>query len=377
VQSFARLLTQLGHEVHVFATHYPGYEDPADYPVHRYPGILTPIEQGYNIAVPFWPAMIKIMRQSKLQIIHTQSPFLLGVAGARWAKYLGIPLVTTNHTLYTEYVHYSPFPPLVSKVSVVAWVRVYCNRADEVIVPTEPIRDVLRGYGVTKPISALSTGIDLRRIRSADPTGLRRKYSIPQKAELIVFVGRLVKEKNVDVLLESFRLIAEHRPMAYLLIVGGGPEECALRKKAREYGLTRRIRFAGWQSPDERNGHLRAGDLFLYPSVSDTQGLVLCEAMAAGLPCVAADAFGSSAVVRHGVDGLLTPDAADAQAKAVTRLLSQPERLKEMSYNAFHGAERFSEEIAVQNLLRIYDSALSRPPRPRSLFMHNLSNLSG
>jgi glycosyltransferase involved in cell wall biosynthesis len=108
VQSFARNLTAMGHEVHVFAAHYPGYEDPGDYPVHRYPGILTHLEQGYNVAVPFWPSMIPIMRKARLQLIHTQSPFLLGMAGARWSRLLGLPLVTTHHTLYTEYVHYSP-----------------------------------------------------------------------------------------------------------------------------------------------------------------------------------------------------------------------------------------------------------------------------
>lgn len=369
VQSFAQHLTDLGHEVHVFAPDYPEYQDPDDYPVHRYPGILTPYEQGYNIAVPFWPPMISIMREARLQVIHTQSPFLLGVAGARWAKWLNIPLVMTHHTLYTEYVHYAPLPPAVARIGVVAWTRLYCNRADRVIVPTEPIRDVLLDYGVERPIRIVPTGIDLSAVRSADPSGVRERYGIPTDAELIVFVGRLAKEKNLHTLLDAFARIALWRPKAHLMLVGGGQEEEALRARVKEYGLEERVVFTGWLKPFERNCHLKAGDLFLYPSVTDTQGLVLCEALAAGLPCVAANAYGSKAVLRHGEDGLLAEATPEELSKAALQMLDGSERLRQTSLAAAEGAERFSERSATERLLSVYEEVLTepRPPRPRIL----------
>lgn len=367
VQSFAKHLTEMGHEVHVFAPHYPDYEDPDDYPVHRYPGILTPYEQGYNIAVPFWPPMVQIMRKARLQIIHTQSLFLLGVAGARWSRWLGLPLVMTHHTLYTEYVHYAPLPPAVARVGVVAWTRIYCNRAHRVIVPTEPIRQVLLDYGVTRPISVVSTGIDLSAVRTADPSGIRESYGIARDAELIVFVGRLAKEKNLDTLIDAFRLIAAQLPKAHLMLVGGGQEEASLRNRVQEYGLRSRVTFAGWLTPHERNRHLRSGDLFLYPSVTDTQGLVLCEALAAGLPCVAADAYGSKEVIRHGEDGLLAPPTAEALAKGALEILCRQDRREILSRQAAEGAERFSERSATERLLSVYEEVLKEPCRPPSL----------
>lgn len=371
VQSFAKHLTEMGHEVHVFAPYYPGYTDPDDYPVHRYPGILTPYEQGYNVAVPFWPPMIQIMRQARLEIIHTQSPFLLGVAGARWARWLGIPLVMTHHTLYTEYVHYVPLPPVTARIGVVAWTRLYCNRADRIIVPTEPIRQVLLDYGVTRPICVVPTGVDLSAVRSADPIGIREQYGIAPDAEMIIYVGRLAREKNLCTLVDAFALISAQRPKAHLMLVGGGQEEEALKAQMKRLGLSERVTFAGWQKPHERNRHLRAGDLFLYPSVTDTQGLVLCEALAAGLPTVAAAAYGAKAVIRHGEDGLLVPPTPEALAGGALELLSQPELLAARASKASEGSERFSERAATERLLSVYRAVLDepRPPRPRLLHL--------
>ncbi|MBW3624934.1 MAG: glycosyltransferase [Armatimonadetes bacterium] len=377
VQSFAKHLTRMGHEVHVFAPHYPGYVDTSDYPVHRYPGILTPYEQGYNIAVPIWPSMVPIMRQARLQIIHTQSPFVLGTAGARWARWLNLPLVMTNHTLYTEYVHYVPLPKVVSRIGVVAWTRLYCNRTDRVIVPTEPIRQVLLDYGVTRPICVAPTGVDLSAVRAADPAGIREQYGIAPDAELIVFVGRLAKEKNVCTLIEAFTRIAAARSKAHLMLVGGGQEEVTLRALVKEQGLESRVTFAGWQKPRSRNRHLRAGDLFLFPSVTDTQGLVLCEALAAGLPCVAADAYGSKAVIRHGEDGLLVEATPDALARGALDLLVEPGRRERMAKTAAEGADRFSERAATERLLSIYEDALAEPRPSRPRIFHAMAGFEG
>jgi glycosyltransferase involved in cell wall biosynthesis len=189
-------------------------------------------------------------------------------------------------------------------------------------------------------------------------------------------VSRLVKEKNLDMLIDAFRIIARSWPKAVLMLVGGGPEEESLRKRVEDFGLANRVVFTGWQSPDDRNRHLRAGDLFIFPSLTDTQGLVLCEAMAAGLPCVAVNAMGAAAVVRRNVDGVLSEGTSHGLANATMELLRDPERFAAMSTNALKGSARFSEAVAARRLLDVYDSALSRPRRPRPRIMHSLSSLS-
>jgi len=367
VETFARELTEMGHEVHVFAPRYGGYTDKWPFRVHRCPSVKTPFAPDYRVPVPLpwaaWPAV----RSAGIELVHTQSPFPAGWVGAYLAKRLGVPLVTTYHTVYEEYVHYARcVPQSISKRFVVALSRAYCNHADLVIVPTEPVISLLRSYGVRVPIRAVATGVDVDAAASARPADLRAEFGLPAGARVVLYAGRVAKEKSVDVLLAAFARMARVREDVYLVVVGGGPWEEGARQYAAALGVMDRVRFAGFVPRWKLYGYYRAGDLMLFPSRTDTQSMVLCEALAAGLPCVAVDVLGPSAVVRHGIDGLLVDGGAEPLAEAVLGLLADPDRLARMSQNAREGAVRFGRRACAQSLLSAYQEAAQQKRRGRA-----------
>lgn len=363
VDTLAKELVKLGHEPHVFAPRYRDHQDHRSYPVHRLSSGPAPGAPDYRFAYPVSPGFSRALRALQPDVIHTQSPFLLGWAGVYWSRRLGVPLVTTLHTIYEEYVHYARWVPgALARQVVIGLTRWHSDRAHAVIVPTEPIQHLLRGYGVRGRIEVVPTGIPLERFEEADPAGIREAHGISPRAPLVLYAGRLAKEKNLEVLLDAFGRVHRAYPESRLLLVGGGPMLEATQALARRMALEHAVVFAGFRSPEETRRYYRAADLFLYPSVTDTQGLVLCEALAAGLPCVAADRFGAKAVVRHEVDGLLVPPEADALADAVLSLVADPARHARMRREALSGADRFATHHAVQRLLEVYRSVLGDSP---------------
>lgn len=362
VNTFARSLSQQGWEVHIFAPHYPGYTDPPGLKVHRTPSVVTPFARDYPIALPLGLRWGKFLEKEQFDIIHTQAPFGLGWSGVFWGRRYHIPLITTHHTLYTEYVHYiGPwFPHPLLRRMIRRWCALFCNLAEKVIVPTEVIKDLLISWGVKKPLYVLPTPVDLQTLQRATGKGVRERFCIPEEAFLILFVGRLAQEKNVRVLMETFSLISKEVPQAFLLILGSGPLEGECQRWANQPTLKERVRLAGCVLPPLRDQCYASADLFLYPSVTETQGMVLCEALAVGLPCVVADSMGAKAVVRHGVDGLRVPPQPEKMARAVIELFYNPTRLKEMSEQARIGAERFSIEKCTQDLIKIYSLVLGK-----------------
>ncbi|HEY3285304.1 MAG TPA: glycosyltransferase family 4 protein [Armatimonadota bacterium] len=359
VDTLASGLQSLGHSVCVLAPSYPGFEEAAAYPVIRLPSAPTPGVKEYRYPLPFSPPMSAALRRFAPDVLHTQAPFVFGWAGLYLARRLRVPLVTTLHTLYAEYVHYVHWVPApLARWAVVKVIRGHCNRADAVIVPTDPIRDLLRSYGVRRGLEVVPTGIPLDRFAEADPTGIREAHGIPLSAPLALYAGRLAQEKNLPTLLDAFRLVLKARPEARLLMVGGGPNLEQTRHRAEAMGIGESVHFAGAKTPDETRRYYRAADLFLYASVTDTQGLVLCEALAAGLPCVAADRYGTKAVVREGLDGFRVEPEPAALSEGVLRLIDDPELRSRMSRTALEGAQRFSTQASVERLLEVYRSVL-------------------
>ena len=347
------------HEVEVFAPRYQGYEDPAgSVQVHRFPSYRWPLQPDYPLAVPSSRRLYSLFRAANFDVAHTHSPFALGQAGLRWARRAGIPVVTTYHTLYVEYAHYAPLFPRAA----VRWVlrrlsTRYCSACDAVAVPTEPIRQVLREYGVTQPISVIPTGLRLTPPRAPDPAYPRQSLGIPPKAPLVLYAGRLAREKNLEVLFAAFGHVARTMPDAWFLVSGNGPLESEARRLAAATGVGSRIAFAGWTPPERMPLVYAAADVFAFTSPTDTQGLVLTEAKAAGLPAVSVDAYGPGVVVKHGVDGLLTPNDPAAVGEALLRILRDPELRRQMAEAALRESLRFSIQATTAAYERLYDEA--------------------
>lgn len=362
INTFNRELRRLGHTCYVFAPGYPGYVD--DEPgIFRFRSIKAPTNPDFRLAVPLSLSVVKRLRSLKVDVIHTHSPFLLGGLGARCAHKLGLPLVFTYHTLYEEYVHYSPVARGLAKRLMRKISRDYCNKCDIVITPTQVIRDLLLQYSVQTEIAVNPTGIDLSQYENLDRNWLRLKYGIPADHRILLFAGRLGEEKNVRFLLRAFAMIAEGNPKTTLVLVGGGPLREELERLADDTGLASRVVFTGPMPPSDMPKAYAGGDIFVFASKTDTQGMVITEAMAAGLPVVAVRAYGAANMVDDGVNGLLTTDDEQEFARAVTSLLTDTSLLNRLAARTREKADEMSSARCAKRLEEVYRSAVASRDR--------------
>ena len=336
----------------VLSPGYPSAKNEKD--IFRYPS-LPSTYPGYRLAIPVPGMHFNALKETGVNIIHSHSPYQLGQLSRHYARKLKIPYVFTMHTMLSQYMHYVPLLPeelLVGLTS--AYIRSFCNRVDCVIAPTKKVMEELKSIGVSARIEVVPTGIDLSLAKAADPSGIRYKHGIPKHAKVLLFVGRLAKEKNLDFLLEAFGKIRGERSDIFLLVAAGGPMENELRSKA-----IKNVIFAGAISYPEIFNYYAASDLFVFSSLSETQGLVLVEAMACGIPQVAVSAQGVSDVVVDGVTGFLTAASMDDFTGKVETLLKDDalySKLSEGSRSTAHNI--YSKEAFARKIEQVYESVL-------------------
>ncbi|MEN6372634.1 MAG: glycosyltransferase [Armatimonadota bacterium] len=344
-----------GHEVHVFAPRFRGYKDAEC--VYRFPSRVSRLAKGYPLPIPFAPKLRDEFLALRPDIVHTQSPFLLGVTGLKWAKLAGVPIVSTNHTLYTEYTHYLPFlPQSMTKSMIVSVMQWYYERCSAVVVPSHPVEQVLRHYGIDTRIEVIQSGVS--NIRSYDREESRRFFDVPPDAYLLLYVGRVAREKNLGLLLRSFKSIRSKYPKARLMIVGSGPYESACRVLAKTLRVDNSITFMGMLKRDDVWRAYCAADTFVFPSVTETQGLVLSEALTAGLPCVAVRASGTPDVIENEVDGFLTDNSVSSFTGPVCRLISDQTLRAQLSKSAVKESARFTVDVMIDKFVKFYQSVL-------------------
>jgi 1,2-diacylglycerol 3-alpha-glucosyltransferase len=351
------------HQVVVYAPRFPGFRD-RDVDVRRFPSYRLPPEPEYPLAIPYARRHFLEFMTAGFDIVHTHSPFTMGQLGRRWAECAAIPTVTTYHTLYTEYTHYAPwFPARAARRLIRTVSSQYCNRCAIVTVPTEPIREVLSGYGVERPTEVIPTGVPFREPREPDPSFPRQALGIPMEAPVVLYAGRLAKEKNLGLLFRAFRRVQAAAPGAILLLAGAGPWEADARRAVEELGIMAAVRFAGVLDQERLAKCYVDAQVFGFPSLADTQGMVLVEAKASGLPSVCVGVNGPAIVVRHGVDGLLVQNDDEAFAAALLRIIQQPRLRESLAAAGLADAERFSVAAMVQRYESVYHSALRALPR--------------
>jgi 1,2-diacylglycerol 3-alpha-glucosyltransferase len=365
VTTLVEQLERMGHTVHVFAPKFPGHSgDPSN--VVRFPSWTTRYDPGYPLPVPFSRDLISAVARYKLDVIHSQSPFLLGLVALMVARAEHIPLVATNHTLYTEYSHYVPVVPEdITKTVTKSVVRWYYEKCDAVIAPSKMAADRLGdGYGIRRTIvKVVPTGIPLAPPISPEmKLEVRRRYGVPADAPMLLYAGRLAKEKNLWMLLEAFeKVVLPAHPEARLVLAGSGVDAEAIQHMVDESNLLRdRVRMTGFINRPDLDPIYAAADIFAFPSVTETQGVVLGEALAAGTPCCAVDAAGSPETVTDGVDGLLTANDRTAYGVALNRMLDDPEMRVMMSRNALRLAQQRTPQHMAQKIVAIYRAAQKR-----------------
>ncbi|NLB53317.1 MAG: glycosyltransferase family 4 protein [Syntrophomonadaceae bacterium] len=359
--SFKEELEKMGHEVYIFAPKYPNYnEEEPD--VFRYYSLPAPTNPDYTLAIPVMPGMRQQIKRLKLDIIHVQSPAIMGRVGMHYAKVFRLPIVFTYHTLYEQYTHYLPVAQDFAKDMTVKFSSKFCNDCDHVIVPSTEIHSLLKTYHITTPISVIPTGVQLSRFVKNKGNWLRDHYPIPADNKILLFVGRLTKEKNLEFLIKNFARIHQQKPMTTLVITAQGPLEAELKKLTVSLGLTldRDVVFTGAVPFDTLVQVYYSADLFVFSSLTETQGLVLIEAMAAGLPVVAVRASGVQEMVDDGVDGILTNLDMDEFTSAVCRLLENDVLYRQFKDNALLKAKALSSQSMAIKMEEVYEGLRSR-----------------
>lgn len=347
-------LQALGHDAWVFA---PAACVPVSDPpfVFRYASVPAPTYPGFALPLPFSGRIARAVAALGLDIIHAQHPFLLGVTARRLARRQGCPLVFTYHTRYEKYAHYVPLPQALVEALAVSLSCRFADSADLVIAPGRKIARMLIARGVGAPVAVVPTGVPLERFAPADRTEARRAIGLPPDALLCLYVGRLDREKSVERVIQAFGSIGASLSEAWLVLVGQGSHEDTLRRLAAENPARERIRFHGGVDRERLPPYYQAADLFVFASETETQGLVLAEAHACGLPAVAVRASGVDEVVRDGQTGLLTKPEARDLADASIGLLLDPQRRRAMGVAARVVAERhFSAADQVSVMVEHY-----------------------
>jgi 1,2-diacylglycerol 3-alpha-glucosyltransferase len=363
IRLFARALERQGHSVYIFA---PTPRQAGDGPhVIRIPSLPFVFQPEMRVAAIYTAHAHRLVRRANLDIIHGHDPFAIGLFGMAMARHFRIPYVHTYHTMYPEYVHYvweTEFTrDLAERLS-----RDFCNQCDTVIAPSTKINRALVEWGTRKPVITLPTGVDTHTFSQRDPEAVeafRRRFAIPAGDRLLTFVGRLGLEKNVDALIDAMSFV--RTPGARLLVVGDGPYREDLARHIVKDRVSDRVTFTGYLGPDDVRAAYHASEALFFASTSETQGLVIAEAMATGLPVVAVDDLAIADAVTDGVNGFLVPEDPQALAKAVDRLLGDASLRSSMSASSLERAEDLCIDRQAGRLVEIYTTLVAASPSPR------------
>lgn len=325
--------------------------------------------QQFRIANIFLPRIFKGLKSFAPDIIHTHHPFWLGSLGLFYARRLKVPAVYTYHTRLEEYAHFVPLPGLLFRnfISHVL-VRRFANKCDGIIVPTDSIEEYLRMVGVKKPIYVQPTGIEYERFQQVDPKeieNLKKTLGVGEE-KILISVSRLSNEKNIDFMIEAIAQVHQKTRTGFrVFLIGEGPQRERLQQRITALGLEDILTLTGAVRPEEMALWYRLGDVFLFSSKSETQGMVILEAMAAGLPVVAVRSSGIDDVLREGFNGFKTPQKQDLWCDRVQQLLEDESLRKEMSENARQFSRKYSIGEFTRNVREIYATILATADKMR------------
>ncbi|MFP4080340.1 MAG: glycosyltransferase [Ectothiorhodospira sp.] len=355
IQRLAHGLQRQGGRVLVVAPEY-GTETDEEGHVLRVPSLLHWGRNGdFRLANVLSTRIAVATRAFRPNVIHVHHPFWLGSLGLFIGRGLRIPVVFTYHTRLEQYAHYVPLPGLLFRNFIAHYlVEHFANKCDGVVVPTYSAEEYLHVIGVRSQILVRPTGVDCEAMQQADPGALerlRREHGGGGET-LLVSVSRLGREKNIDFMLEGLAWVRRHSSAAFrLLMVGDGPERPRLERRVTELGLQDCVELVGSVAPADIPAYYQICDAFVFASKSETQGMVILEAMAAGLPVVAVRASGIDDVVQDGVNGYKTPEDVAEWGGSVIRLLEDEQGRKDLAARARAFARdydvlRVSEDVA-------------------------------
>ncbi len=367
IQTFRTDLLAHGHRCVLVAPAYPaGCADDGEAMIRIHSRAVPRDPEDRMLSRARLLALTDQLRRERFDLVHIQTPFVAHYAGIELARRLALPVVESYHTYFEHYLqHYVPaLPARLLQALARRFTVSQCRQVDAVISPSQQMADALRAYGVTTPIEVLPTGLPAERFTGGDGARFRRRYGIPERRPIALFLGRVAHEKNIDFLLRMLVPLQAQVPDVLLVIAGEGPAEAHCRDFVRSLGLDSSVLFVGYL---DRRGGLgdcyRAADVFVFASRTETQGLVLLEAMAQGTPVVSTAVMGTVDVL-HGAGGaVVAPENESAFAAAVAGVLGDPLRRAELSVRALQDARRWSARVMAERLVALYAAVAERRRR--------------
>ncbi|PMR69234.1 glycosyltransferase [Halomonas heilongjiangensis] len=358
IASFRGALERRGHSVTLICPDYPvGQVDEPEVLRIRSRGVPGDPEDRmmhYREVLALTP----LLADDAFDLIHIHTPFVAHYAGIALGDRLGIPVVATYHTLFEEYLHhYVRWLPR-------GWLRFaarrlsvrQCHQVKALVAPSRAMQEALTHYGVTTPISVIGTGLALESFRhSHEENDFRTRYDLPADARLLLFVGRTAHEKNIGFLIDLLPRVLARHPTTRLIVTGEGPAQADLARRARDAGVAGAVLFLGYLGRDgPLQAAYRAADAFVFASRTETQGLVLLEALALGTPVVSTAVMGTRDVLREGEGCLIAEETLDDFAAQVNRLLGDAALHTELAHRAQIYASGWDEDTKAGELLAFY-----------------------
>jgi len=354
IESTKKGLEELGHEVFIITPNY-GKKNLKDEKIIPCPSIPLG-STGYHFVYGFPERARKIAESS--DILHTHHPFTLGQRARKIAEKQNQPLLFTHHTQYDQYVAYVPFVKKLAKKVLYGYLRSFCNKVTLIIAPSESIKRKIKGYGSQTPIEAVPNGVEIREFQKDNIAIPPELKEIPADEKVIIFVGRVCYEKNIDFVIRSFKKVVEQMPKSRFLIVGGGPAFDEFKKLTEDLGIARNVTMTGAVPFIKIPGYFKKADIFVSASKTEVHPMVGIEAMASGLPIVSLDSVGYRDIVKNKKTGLLAQENFNDFSAKIIELISDDEKLKRMSKNASHESKQYSIAATAKKMLKIYQLAL-------------------
>ncbi len=362
IQTFKSEFESKNHEVVLIAPEYPaGYDQHES--IIRIPSRAIPLDpedrmMRYRDIIKLIPRL----ESYRFDLVHIHTPFVAHYAGVKIANTLGIPCVITYHTLFEEYLfHYIPYiPKFLLRLFARRFSTSQCNQANGVVVPSSIIVNLLKGYGVDNNVKIIPTGIDADKFIQNKRSHFRSKFGIPENKKVLLNVSRVAFEKNIGVLIEMLAKAKQYLPDVHLVIAGEGPAKNSYVRQANNLDLNDHISFVGYL---DRNSELidcyHSADLFVFSSKTETQGLVLLEAMAAGTPVVSVAAMGTKDVLSECRGAIITDGSVDDFCRKVVTLLQNQDSMTKLSNEAVLYARKWDSAALAGNMIEYYDEIVT------------------
>jgi len=347
-----------GHNTYIFAPKVEGYADQEDN-VFRYHSVNLTSRVKYPIAIPVSLRVSKVIKEFNPDIIHLHHPFVLSMPAIMYAARLKIPKILTIHTQYERYAYYvSPVPQIITNEAIRMIVSSLASKADVITTPSESMKKIISRYNIKKEIIVIPNAIDLKVFQEKDTEQckkIREQLGLTKENVILLYVGRISFEKNIDKIIKSLSLVKEKGiNKAKLVLVGEGTALNQLKDMVKALGLQEDIKFVGAINSEMVKSYYQISDLFVFTSTSETFGMVIIEAMASNLPVLAVKAPGALDIITDGFDGVLVEDDVSEFAISLELLIKNEDIRKRLSKGALYTAQRYSIDSISDQMLNLY-----------------------